>query len=169
MTERETENETEHEIDQRHFRDVLGHFPTGVTVVTSSGQEGPVGITIGSFTSVSLDPPLVAWLPTRDSGTWAQIREQGHFCVNVLAHDQDWLSNKMAGTGDDKFAEVEFEEGPTGAPRLKGAVAWLDCEIEAVHEAGDHDIVVGRVKHLEVADSEAPPLIFHRGKYRTVS
>lgn len=151
-------------IDSAKFRQVLGHFPTGVTVVTTAAEGGPAGMAIGSFTSVSLDPPLVAFLPARTSGSWPLIRAAGVFCVNVLAEDQEHLSRVFASKGDNKFAGVGWRPGPTGSPVLDGVLAWIDCRIDAVHEAGDHDIVVGRVVELSVA-REAGPLVFYRGGY----
>lgn len=151
-------------IDSAKFRQVLGHFPTGVTVVTTAAEGGPAGMAIGSFTSVSLDPPLVAFLPARTSGSWPLIRAAGVFCVNVLAEDQEHLSRVFAGKGDNKFEGVGWCPGPTGSPVLDGVLAWIDCRIDAVHEAGDHDIVLGRVVELSVA-REAGPLVFYRGGY----
>ena len=155
------------EIDPGDFRTTLGHFPTGVTVVTAAGAAGPVGMAIGSFTSVSLDPPLVGFLPGRTSGSWAQIREAGSFCVNVLGADQLELCGVMASRSDDKFDGVEWQAGPTGSPILPGVVAWIDCTIDVVHEAGDHDMVIGRVQQLEVADADAAPMVFFKGQYGT--
>ena len=153
------------EIDQRQFRDVLGQFPTGVTVVTGCDGDRPVGLTIGSFTSVSLDPPLVAFLPTRDSSTWQAMRSAGVFCANVLAEDQDALCWAFAKSGDDdRFSGLSWHAGISGAPVIDGCLAHIDCEVEAVHAAGDHDIVVGRVVELAIDDARRGPLLFHGGK-----
>ena len=153
------------DIDQRQFRDVLGQFPTGVTVVTGLAGERPVGLTIGSFTSVSLDPPLVAFLPTRDSATWVAMREAGVFCANVLAEDQDALCWAFAKSGDDdRFSGLNWHAGKSRAPVIDGCLAHIDCRIEDVHAAGDHDIVVGRVVELAVDDATRGPLLFHGGK-----
>jgi flavin reductase (DIM6/NTAB) family NADH-FMN oxidoreductase RutF len=119
---------------------------------------------VSSFTSVSLDPPLVAFLPSKTSSTYAAIREHGSFCANVLAADQEDVCRAFAAKGGDKFAGVSWAPGVTGAPVLEGAVAWVDCTIEAVHGAGDHDIVVGRVEDLGVANA-AVPLLFFQGGY----
>lgn len=152
-------------VDQRQFRDVLGQFPTGVTVVTGCDGDRPVGLTIGSFTSVSLDPPLVAFLPTRDSSTWQAMRTAGVFCANVLTEDQDALCWAFAKSGeDDRFSGLSWHAGISGAPVIDGCLAHIDCEIEAVHAAGDHDIVVGRVVELAVDDASRGPLLFHGGK-----
>jgi 3-hydroxy-9,10-secoandrosta-1,3,5(10)-triene-9,17-dione monooxygenase reductase component len=156
----------EETIDSRHFRTVLGHFPTGVTAVTAIDEGKPVGMAVGSFTSVSLDPPLVAFLPARNSVTWARIRRAGQFCVNILSASQLDLCGTMASRSDEKFTACSWRQGVTGSPIIDGALAWIECEIDAVHEAGDHDIVVGRVLALE-ADTEGSgtPLLFFRGGY----
>jgi flavin reductase (DIM6/NTAB) family NADH-FMN oxidoreductase RutF/DNA-binding IclR family transcriptional regulator len=152
-------------IDPKRFRHVLGHFPTGVAVVTATHAErGPVGMAVGSFTSVSLDPPLVAFLPDRSSTTFPLIRETGSFCVNVLADEQEPVCRAFATRGADKYSNSEWSRGCTGSPILAGAVAWIDCDIEDVLEAGDHFIVLGRVRDLEVA-SQGSPLLFFRGGY----
>ena len=150
----------------RRFRDVLGTFPTGVTVVTSVVDGAPpVGVTIGSFTSVSLDPPLVAFLPGTGSESWPGIEASGTFCVNVLGVDQTELCNRFAGKGEDKFADVAWRPAPvTGSPILDGALTWIDCRIAAVHDGGDHHIVVGAVQALD-HDNDAEPLLFLGGKY----
>jgi 3-hydroxy-9,10-secoandrosta-1,3,5(10)-triene-9,17-dione monooxygenase reductase component len=150
-------------FDSARFRQVLGHFPTGVTVVTADPGDGPVGLTIGSFTSVSLDPPLVGFLPGKASTSWPAIERSGHFCVNVLADDQGDLCWRFARETDDKFAGVGWHAGGTGAPILDGVLAWIDCTIEHVHDGGDHWFVVGRVVALDAA-REAGPLLFFRGK-----
>ncbi|MDH4145928.1 MAG: flavin reductase family protein [Acidimicrobiia bacterium] len=153
--------------DSAHFRKVLGAFPTGVTVVTAVDDGKPVGMAIGSFTSVSLDPPLVAFLPTKASSTWASIERAGSFCVNVMADDQGALCAQFASRMDDKFEGVDWEPtDDTGAPRLANCIAWMDCTTDAVHDAGDHVIVVGRVEAMDV-DREAPPLLFFKGQYGT--
>ncbi|MEM9037326.1 MAG: flavin reductase family protein [Actinomycetota bacterium] len=154
------------DFDGRRFRDVLGTFPTGVTVVTADDpDEGPSGMTIGSFTSVSLDPPLVAFLPATTASAWPAIESAGSFCVNVLAVDQVETCNTFASKGADKFAAVEWTPAPvTGSPVLTGSLSWIDCRIEAVHEAGDHVIVVGAVVAMEHA-RDTEPLLFHGGRY----
>ncbi|WP_312867381.1 flavin reductase [Amycolatopsis pithecellobii] len=151
--------------DPQHFRTVLGHFPTGVAAVTSIGEDGgPIGMIVGSFTSVSLDPPLVAFLPAKRSRTGPRIVGSGRFLVNVLGAHQELISRAFAAGGDSKFDSVGWTRSPGGLPLLDDAVAWIECDIEAVHEAGDHDIVVGEVCALE-AVSPAAPLIFFQGGY----
>jgi flavin reductase (DIM6/NTAB) family NADH-FMN oxidoreductase RutF/DNA-binding IclR family transcriptional regulator len=151
--------------DPLWFRNVLGHFPTGVVVVTAMTTSGPVGMAVGSFTSVSLDPPMVAFLPDRKSSTFPQIREAGRFCVNVLADDQSDLCRQFAIKGADKYAGVAWTPSEvTGSPRLSEAVAWIDCDMSAVHDAGDHFIVVGDVQALGVSAGR-DPLLFFQGGY----
>jgi 3-hydroxy-9,10-secoandrosta-1,3,5(10)-triene-9,17-dione monooxygenase reductase component len=156
-------------IDPSLFRQVLGHFPTGVTVVTATRADGtPVGFTIGSFTSVSLDPPLVGFLPMSDSERWQAIEATGSFCVNVLGCLQGDLCWQFAKSSiADPFDGVDWHPSPiTGSPILDGAIAWIDCSIERVVEAGDHQFVMGRVLEMEHAhpDLEPVPLLFYRGK-----
>jgi flavin reductase (DIM6/NTAB) family NADH-FMN oxidoreductase RutF len=152
-------------IDPALFRQVLGHFPTGVAAVTSCDDAGgPVGMTVGSFTSVSLSPPLVAFLPAKQSATSAKIVRNGRFCVNVLGAHQESVSRSFATAGDRKFDGLDWTPSPDGLPRLDSAVAWIECTVEAVHDAGDHDIVVGRVTSLE-ATGPSLPLLFFQGGY----
>ncbi len=151
-------------FDSAKFRQVLGHFPTGVTVITADGDDGLVGLAVGSFASVSLDPPLVAFFPARNSSSWPKIEAAGVFCVNVLAEDQEDVCRRFAAKGDDKFAGLGWKAAGSGSPLLDGVVAWIDCHIESVTEAGDHFCVLGRVRDLAVAHDGAP-LVFFRGGY----
>ena len=151
-------------FDSAKFRQVLGHFPTGVTVVTAAPPEGPVGLAVGSFASVSLDPPLVAFFPDRGSSSWPKIEAAGAFCVNILAEDQEDVCRRFASKGDDKFAGLGWKPAASGAPVLDGVLAWIDCDIDQVLDAGDHFCVLGRVRDLEVAQDGAP-LLFFRGGY----
>ena len=151
--------------DGARFRQVLGHFPTGVTVVTASTEDGPVGLCIGSFTSVSLHPPLVAFCAGDSSTSYPRIEAAGHFCVNILAEEQEEIARVFADTGDDKFAGIGWRPSVvTRAPVINDVLAWIDCQIEAIHEAGDHWIVVGRVLDLEIGH-EGGPLVFFRGGF----
>jgi flavin reductase (DIM6/NTAB) family NADH-FMN oxidoreductase RutF/DNA-binding IclR family transcriptional regulator len=153
------------QIDSLLFRRVLGHFPTGVVGITSVDADGhPAGMTVGSFTSVSLDPPLVGFLADKSSTTFPKIREAGFFCVNVLAANQEAVCRAFASRSGDKFAGVAWRSSSSGAPLIEGAVAWVDCDIDAIHEAGDHNIVIGRVRALEVSNP-ALPLLFFQGGY----
>jgi flavin reductase (DIM6/NTAB) family NADH-FMN oxidoreductase RutF len=145
---------------------VLGHFSTGVTAVTAMSGEKPVGMAIGSFTSVSLDPPMVAFLPGKESGSWLAMRAAGSFCVNVMGADQLEVCGVMASSVEDKFADVQWRSGETGSPIIEGSLAWIDCDTEAVYDGGDHDIVVGRVREMWAdVDSETGPLLFFKGQY----
>jgi flavin reductase (DIM6/NTAB) family NADH-FMN oxidoreductase RutF len=145
---------------------VLGHFPTGVTIVTGIGPAGPSGLTIGSFTSVSLDPPLVGFFPSLQSDTWPSIAPSGAFCVNVLAADQGDLCWRFArDADDDRFSGVAWRPGPTGSPILEGALAWIDCTVDQEYTMGDHLCVLGTVVALDAAAGTDPePLLFFRGK-----
>ncbi|WP_340385329.1 flavin reductase family protein [Streptomyces sp. SS7] len=155
-------------VDRAEFRRVLGNFASGVTVVTAATPDGPAGFACQSFSSLSLDPPLVAFMVGRTSTTWPRIAHAGAFCVNVLAAHQATLCRAFAVSGADKFAGVPYDAAPaSGSPRLAGALAWIDCAVHAVHTGGDHLIVVGRVNALgstPAADTERP-LLFHRGRF----
>ncbi|WP_369206370.1 flavin reductase family protein [Streptomyces sp. PU-14G] len=151
---------------QRAFRHVLGHFASGITVITAPGEGGghsPAGFTCQSFSALSLDPPMVAFLVGRTSATWPRIARAGVFCVNILAAGQSQLCRAFARSGADKFAGVGWDASRgTGSPVLRGALAWIDCVIDAVHTGGDHFIVTGRVQQLSAAPQGAP-LLFYRG------
>jgi flavin reductase (DIM6/NTAB) family NADH-FMN oxidoreductase RutF len=151
-------------VDSRLLRDVLGHFASGVTVVTADTADGPIGFTCQSFSSLSLDPPLVVFAPARTSRTWRRLREIGRFCVNVLAEDQTDVSRRFARSGTDKFAGVTWRPSVHGSPVLDGVVAWLDCRLWAEYDGGDHTLVAARVLDLG-ADPGRRPLLFHRGAY----
>lgn len=152
-------------FNAQRFRDVLGQYPTGVSVVTAVQADGSVaGLAVGSFTSVSLNPPLVAFLPDKSSTSWPKIRDAGAFCVNVLGADQESVCRTFATKAPDKFAGLTWRPAGSGAPILDGAVAWIDCDLDAVHEAGDHYIVIGRVRDLDIAHPSLP-LLFFRGGY----
>lgn len=156
---------TQAPIDPRLFRETLGHYPTGVAVVTGIGADGqPVGMVVGSFTSVSLDPPLVGFSPTKSSRTFATLQESATFCVNVLASDQEQVCRRMAVGGPEKFDGIGWEPAPGGAPVIDDVVAWIECDWADLHDGGDHYIVLGRVRELAVA-RPAPPLLFFQGGY----
>jgi 3-hydroxy-9,10-secoandrosta-1,3,5(10)-triene-9,17-dione monooxygenase reductase component len=149
----------------RDFRDVLGRFCTGVTVVTSISDGKPVGMTCQSFSSVSLSPPLVLFCPATTSRAWPLIRRSGFFCVNLLAEGQEALSNGMATKGDDKFKSVPWKPSTsTGAPVLDGVLGYVDCTVHDVHRAGDHYVVVGKVQDLGFGEAQ-DPLLFFSGSY----
>nr|WP_030120905.1 flavin reductase family protein [Streptomyces californicus] len=147
------------------FRRVLGHFASGVTVVTARDADGPAGFACQSFASLSLDPPLVSFMVARTSTTWPRIARAGAFCVNILGAEQGALCRGFAVSGADKFAGVGYADAPaTGSPLLDSVPAWIDCRVHAVHTGGDHLIVVGRVEALGAAE-EGEPLLFHRGAF----
>lgn len=150
------------------MREVLGHFASGVVVVTAHGPAGPLGFTCQSFTSLSLDPPLVGFAPARASSTWPRIRAVGAFCVNVLAEDQQRHSGGFARSGTDKFAGVRWRPAGSGSPVLEGVCAWIDCTLWDEYDGGDHTIVAGRVHDLG-DDPARRPLLFHRGGYGITS
>jgi flavin reductase (DIM6/NTAB) family NADH-FMN oxidoreductase RutF len=153
------------------MRRALGHFATGVTVVTARAGGEPVGMAANSFTSVSLEPPLVLFCAGAESETWPRIRAAAGFCVNVLGHPQRQLAVTFARKGSDRYEGVELVEDGERPPRLAGALAHIDCRIAAEHPGGDHTIVVGEVERLAVAEGEeealAEPLIFDRGGFTT--
>ncbi len=146
------------------MREVLGHFVSGIVVITACGPDGPLGFTCQSFSSLSLEPPLVSFAPARSSSTWPRIRAAGAFCVNILAADHEEISAGFARSGVDKFAGVTWRPGPSGAPVLEGVSAWIDCELRAEFDGGDHTIVVGHVQDLG-ADPARLPLLYYRGRY----
>jgi flavin reductase (DIM6/NTAB) family NADH-FMN oxidoreductase RutF len=152
-------------FDSAKYRQVLGHFPTGVTVITAIDEGAPVGLAIGSFSSLSLDPPLVLFCPGNQSSSWPKIRAAGSFCVNILGADQEHVCRVFAGKDPDKFASVGWSRTQaTGSPLLDGVLAWIDCDIHEVVPGGDHDIVIGRIRDLDASDSSGP-LVFYRGGY----
>jgi len=147
------------------MREVLGHFVSGIVVVTAIGGAGePIGFTCQSFASLSLDPPLISFSPARTSTTWPRIRPVATFCVNVLAADHQELSAGFARSGVDKFAGVDWRAAPSGSPILDGVSAWIDCTLWNEYDGGDHTIAVGRVHDLG-ADPARLPLLFYRGRY----
>lgn len=152
------------EIDTRAFRATMGRFCTGVVVATACLQDRPLGFAAQSFVSLSLDPPLVALCPAKTSTSWPGMRESGAFCINVLASDQQPLCGIFARSGGDKFTGLDWQPGVTGSPVLGGIVAYVDCDLEAEHEAGDHTIAIGRVRDMAVR-GEGPPLLFYEGDY----
>lgn len=150
--------------DPSRFRAVLGRFCTGVTVVTGMDGDEPVGFACQAFAALSLDPPLVLFCPSRDSGSWQAIRRAGRFCVNVLGKGQRHVSQAFGSRNGEKFAAVDWSRSQQGSPLLGGVLSWVDCVIEAVHGAGDHYIVVGRVVDLGSCPEDRP-LLFYRGDY----
>jgi 3-hydroxy-9,10-secoandrosta-1,3,5(10)-triene-9,17-dione monooxygenase reductase component len=152
----------------RQFRDVLGLFASGVTVITSMSDGAPVGMTCQSFSSVSLEPPLVMFCPAKTSRAWPLMQRAGFFCVNILGRDQAAISQAMATKGTDKYDGIAWSPASTGAPLLDGVIGYVDCTVHSVHEAGDHYVVLGRVKELGFGE-EGHPLLYYRGAYDTVA
>jgi flavin reductase (DIM6/NTAB) family NADH-FMN oxidoreductase RutF len=151
--------------DAASFRSVLGHFATGVTVITAMDGDEPVGLAANSFTSVSLDPPLVLFCAAKSSSSWPRIQSAGHFTVNVLDEHQEEISKIFATRGVDRFGQVSWRPGSRGGgPVLHDVHAWLECTIESEHDAGDHVIVLGRVHELGLT-ADAGPLLFYQGRY----
>ena len=151
------------EIESALFRQALGHFASGVTVITALDRGEPVGLAANSFSSLSLEPPLVLFCAGKSSTTWPRIKSAGTFCVNVLEERQEALCRQFAGKGD-KFHGVGWHPAShSGAPILDNVLTWIDCVIDAEHDAGDHLVVVGRVMELNI--NEGKPLLFYRGGY----
>ncbi|MET9854190.1 flavin reductase family protein [Streptomyces sp. NPDC006450] len=155
-------------VSPAEFRNVLGNFASGVTIITSppgEDEDGPAGFACQSFASLSLDPPLVTFMVARTSTTWPRIARTGVFCVNILGAEQGELCRAFAVSGADKFAGVAHTPAPaTGSPQLDAVPAWIDCRIHAVHTGGDHLIVVGKVEAMGAA-GEGEPLLFHKGRF----
>jgi 3-hydroxy-9,10-secoandrosta-1,3,5(10)-triene-9,17-dione monooxygenase reductase component len=149
--------------DTADFKEIMGRFPTGIAVVTAVDDNTPVGFTCQSFVSLSLQPPLVSLAPAKTSTSWPRIRAAGAFCVNVLAESQLELCLVFSRSGGDKFAGVDWSLGVLGTPRLAGSAAWIECKLEAIHDAGDHEIVVGRVIGLD--NGGGSPLLFHERRF----
>jgi 3-hydroxy-9,10-secoandrosta-1,3,5(10)-triene-9,17-dione monooxygenase reductase component len=152
------------EPQPERFRQVLGHFATGVTVITGSHEGEPVGFACQAFAALSLDPPLVLFCPGKLSGTWPRIARTGQLGVNILGAGQRDLARKFGVTAPDKFDGVGWTPAANGAPILDGVLAWATCTVETVHEAGDHLVVIARV--AELGDCTAgDPLLFYRGRF----
>jgi 3-hydroxy-9,10-secoandrosta-1,3,5(10)-triene-9,17-dione monooxygenase reductase component len=150
--------------DARAFRDAFGKFATGVAFVTAAPDGEPAGLIVNSLTSVSLEPPLVSFCPSRSSLTWSRMRRAGRFGVNVLARQHEPFVARATPAGADRFAGLDWQLGPGGAPLLTEALASLECEIVAEHPTGDHWIVVGRVDNLRIPPV-GEPLVFFAGAF----
>lgn len=152
------------EADQRAYRDALGAFATGVTIVTTSDADGePIGVTASSFNSVSIDPPLVLWSLGRNARSRDAFCNSGHFAIHILTAAQEALSNQFAQSGTDKFADVPWAKGALGSPILADHAAVFECKVKHQYDGGDHIIMVGEVVAYEAR--EAAPLLFHGGRY----
>jgi flavin reductase (DIM6/NTAB) family NADH-FMN oxidoreductase RutF len=155
-------------IGPDEFRRLLGHFATGVTIVTTTDADArPAGLTVSAFCSLSLDPPLVLICVDHKAQTYPALRERGRFAVNILGAEHEGLSRRFAGTGFDKFEGVPWRRSPRGLPLLEGALAHLECTTVAAHDEGDHTIFVGRVEAGAAGPGE--PLLYYRGRYQRLA
>ncbi|MBQ1442601.1 MAG: flavin reductase family protein [Renibacterium sp.] len=154
-----------YDISPSSMRAVLGHFATGLAVITAAGPDGPIGFTCQSLTSLSLDPALVSFNPSRNSASWPAIRSVGRFAVNILPAGAEALALRFSRKGVDRFHGVEWRLSAQGSPHLQAAAAWVDCELHTEYDGGDHTIAVGRVNGLATAESGTDPLLFVHGKF----
>lgn len=151
-------------IDPVVQRQVFGALPTGVTAITGLTSEGaPRGFVVGTFQSLSLDPPLVTFCVDKSSSTWPTLRSLGRFTANILSTEQLPVCRALSRKGDEKFRGIEYEESPLGTPRIPGAVAWVDCEVLSEVVAGDHYVIVGSIEELAAGEGEA--LMFRGGEF----
>jgi flavin reductase (DIM6/NTAB) family NADH-FMN oxidoreductase RutF len=148
-------------VDAAALRWAAGAYPSGVTVVTADAGSTPVGLTVSSFTSVSLDPPLLLVCVARTASVLPAFRPGSPIGINVLASDQAWLARRFASRHDDRFQGVEYHRGPHGVPLLAGVAAWLDCHVARIYAGGDHVILLARAH--SVYRSGATPLLYHSG------
>ena len=154
------------EIDPRAFRQVLGQFCTGITIITTRHDGVPNGFACQSFAALSLDPPLVLFCPTKVSRSWKAIEASGRFCVNVLTEKQRDTCARFGSREPDKFAGIDWHTSPLGSPVLDNSLAHIDCTVHSVHDGGDHFVVFGRVESLSELPAVKPrPLLFYRGEY----
>lgn len=150
--------------DPGWFRQVMGRYPTGVVLVSATEDDGtPVGMIVGTFASVSLDPPLVSFMPARTSTSWPRIRSTGRFAINVLGASQEQVCRSFSGRNGTKFEDVPWTLSDKGSPILDDAVAWMDCTLGEIFDAGDHEIVLGKVEQLDIASADLPLLFFQGG------
>jgi 3-hydroxy-9,10-secoandrosta-1,3,5(10)-triene-9,17-dione monooxygenase reductase component len=154
-------------LEEARVRETLGHFATGVAIVTGTDAGRPYGFTCQAFCSLSLDPPMVAIAPGKRSVSWPHVAKSGVFCVNILSEDQESICRDFAVSGGDKFAGVGWHLASNGAPLLDGVIAWVECSVAASYDAGDHEMVFGRVEDMGVNGGR--PLLFYRGGFGTFS
>jgi 3-hydroxy-9,10-secoandrosta-1,3,5(10)-triene-9,17-dione monooxygenase reductase component len=160
---------TTNSIDQMRFRNTVGRYASGITIITGHDAEGPIGFTCQSFYSVSVNPPLVSFSVMKTSTTYPRIRDTGTFAVNILSVGQEIISNQFAGRGTEKWAGITWNPTNNANPVLDGTLTWLDCIIHAEHDAGDHIIVIGHVNELGAPQVQQPdPLLYFEGQYRTL-
>jgi flavin reductase (DIM6/NTAB) family NADH-FMN oxidoreductase RutF len=150
-------------LDEARFREVLGHFATGITIVTANEEGVPVGFSCQSFAALSLDPPMVLLAPAKSSTSWPRIAQAGAFCVNILGQDQEAVCRAFAVSGGDKFEGVNWTPGVTGAPIITGSLAYVECTLGSIYEGGDHELVTGHVVAVEAG--EGAPLLFYRSGF----
>ncbi|CAB3883910.1 Flavin-dependent monooxygenase, reductase subunit HsaB [Achromobacter dolens] len=157
-------------IEPLRFREALGHYASGITVVTTHIDGEPIGFTCQSFHSVSMSPPLVSFSVMSNSASYPKIRHAGRFAVNILSDAQVEVSNQFARRGTDKWRGIDWKESPLGNPLIAGSLHWIDCEIHAEYAAGDHVIVIGEVKALNLQEAAATqPLLYFKGQYRNIA
>lgn len=154
--------------DEKSFRRVMGYFATGVAVVTALDGETPCGFTCQSVVSLSLAPRFVALAPGKSSTSWPRIARAGYFCVNILEEHQSEVARRFSMRGGDKFSGFHWRAEVTGAPVLDDALAWVDCRLELVHDAGDHELVVGRALQVGTPGKGLRPLLYYRGRYHGI-
>jgi 3-hydroxy-9,10-secoandrosta-1,3,5(10)-triene-9,17-dione monooxygenase reductase component len=150
-------------LDQARFREVLGHFATGVTIVTALEEGVPVGFSCQSFAALSLDPPMVILAPAKSSTSWPRIAKAGAFCVNILGEHQEAVCRAFAVSGGDKFDGVDWEPGLTGSPVITGSLAVVECRLGEIFDGGDHELVTGHVVAMEIG--QGAPLVFYRSGF----
>lgn len=155
-------------FDTAAFKEAMSRFATGVSIVAGIEEGHPVGFTCQSLISLSIDPPFIALAPARTSTSWPRIARAGQFCVNIMADHQEELCRGFSVSGGDKFNGVDWHPAPvTGAPIIEGGLAWVDCRVELVHDAGDHELIIGRV--LDLGTEEGSPLLFFRRRFAAIA
>jgi 3-hydroxy-9,10-secoandrosta-1,3,5(10)-triene-9,17-dione monooxygenase reductase component len=154
-----------HEHDDFHYRRVLGHYPTGVVVITAQSEDGPIGMAVNSFTSVSLEPPIISFCPALTSKTWPRLRQAGRLAVSLLSDRQADVSIAFSQRAEHRFLDLMLIAGENGAPLLSEALGWIECTVLTEHSAGDHTIVLASVDRLDVNTSARAPLVFFKGTY----
>ena len=155
-------------FDVALFKDAMSRFTSGVTIVSGMEDGMPVGFSCQSFISLSIDPPFVAVAPARTSTSWPRIARAANFCVNVLGDHQEDLCRGFAVSGGNKFEGVDWHPAPsTGAPVIEGSLAWVDCHLELAHDAGDHELIIGKV--LDLGTNDGSPLLFYRSRFATLA
>ena len=153
-------------VGNEEFRRTLGDYPTGVSLVTARDDQGDVAMVVGSFTSISLDPPLVGFFPGKKSTSWPRIAQAETFCINVLTDQQADVCNSVMSKSEDAFTGLSWTDN-LRVPRVDASLCWLTCKLEETYEIGDHFLAVGRVFDIETREGCAP-LLFYKGRYRRI-